>query len=130
MNNVEKLKKFSEKYKNALFSIFLLFIIIPIGLQYLYYKEIFDNKLSTKGKIIGIERTTRDCSLIYEYNVNGVKYLGSVSVSNFTGSNGKKCCVNCDFKVFYSSKSNEKSVIYLGDYENYKRTVEFFDWYW
>ncbi|MCZ8089032.1 hypothetical protein [Flavobacterium sp.] len=128
MNYIERLKKFSEKYKKVLFSIIVLLIIIPIGLQYLYYKEIFENKLSTKGTIIGMEETIRDYTLIYEYNVNGKKYLGSVSVSNFTGRNGKKCCVNCDFKVFYSSKSNEKSVIYLGDYEKYKRTVEFFDW--
>lgn len=96
--------------------------------QFFYYKEIYNNKRETAGVVTKIEYTSRGSyTLSYTYQVNEKIYENHFGVSGFIGDNGKKGCVGCTFRVYYSSKDHEKSRLYLGKYERHKTTVEFFD---
>lgn len=121
-----KLIGFLEKYKRYIISFFFLIIFFFIFKQYLFYKEIKDNKEETIGYIINIRYRSRGAySVKYIYYVQGEKHENSIGTSGFYGNNKRKGCVGCKFPVYYSSKDPTKSSIRLGKYEKFKRTCEF-----
>ena len=113
------------KYGKYLFIMMITSIIFMIFKQYLYYKEICDNKKVTFGIVTHYVRTARGKIMLYEYVINNIKYRGEVSTNTFRGHNNKILCLGCKFVVYYSSKDPSKSRIYLGEYEKFKRTSEF-----
>ncbi len=114
-----------EKYGKYIFIILVSYIVINVFKQYLYYKEICDNKKVTFGIVTHYDKTARDNGLYYEYLVKSKRFKGVTSVNTFRGHNNKILCLGCKFVVYYSSKDPSKSRIYLGEYEKYKRTGEF-----
>lgn len=128
MNYFEKLKPFLDRYGKYIIGVAILLILISIGKQYFYYKEIKDNKRETTGIIERIEYNSRGANTLYfSYIVDGNSFRNNIGVNSFYGHNKRKGCVGCEFKVLYSSKDPKKSSIRLGKYEKYKRTVEFVD---
>lgn len=129
MNFISKIfknrKYLIEKYGKYIFIILVSYIVINIFSQYLYYKEICDNKKVTFGIVTHYVRTARGKIMLYEYVINNVKYQGEVSTNTFRGHNNKILCLGCKFVVYYSSKDPGKSRICLGEYEKFKRTSEF-----
>lgn len=124
--NRNKIQLFFNKYRLHFMGLLVALIFAIIIKQFFYYNEIIENKKETIGVVYKIKYTSRgDNSLYYYYYVNTKKYYGATSVNSFYGYNKRKGCVGCSFKVYYSSKDPSKSSIRLGEYEEYKRTVEF-----
>jgi hypothetical protein len=127
-NYFEKLKVFFERYGKYLVFTFVFLILISIGKQFLYYKEIKDYQKETVGLIEEYEYSSRGSyTLVYSYKVNNENFKNTIGTSGFYGDNKRKGCVGCEFKVLYSYKDPKKSSIRLGKYEKYKTTVEFVD---
>lgn len=126
MKHILKIRDFIIKHIYTIVGIIILFIFFTIFKQYFYYDEIRLNKKETIGTIYKIRYSSRGSyQLYYHYEIDNVKYYGSTGIENFVGDNGRKGCVGCSFKVYYSSKDKQKSTIRLGKYEKYKTKVEF-----
>ncbi|CAN0606747.1 unnamed protein product, partial [Ectocarpus sp. 12 AP-2014] len=90
-------------------------------------KQISDYKGTTFGLVTEyLDSGWRSDSLLFEYYVNGIKYTNRVGVSNGTDKKARER-LKKKFKVHYSIKNPEYSVIDLAELEKYKRTVEFFE---
>ncbi|MGY6649666.1 hypothetical protein [Wenyingzhuangia sp. IMCC45574] len=112
-----------------------LLLVIPLGLFLLWQvinnyddqKEVSIYGKKIIGEVVKFDYGSRGfCSIDYSYSVDGKKYRGSVGVTKFDCEDGTKCCIGKKFYVYYSSKNPEYSRIYLGKYEKYKTSVEFF----
>ncbi|WP_299434123.1 DUF3592 domain-containing protein [uncultured Maribacter sp.] len=106
-------------------------IILIILALYTIYKDysVSENKKTVIGEIINFQHRNLSYYYIeYKYTVDKKIYTGSCGVSgDFICNNGKEGCVGEKFTVYYSSTNPSYSKIDLGQYEEFKTTVEFFD---
>jgi hypothetical protein len=116
-----------EKSKYWLAGIFSLVFLVLLFTVYRDY-ELSTNKAITEGTIINFKHDNLTYySIKYEYWVDGKKYIGSCGVDGDLNCGNDKGCVGELFTVYYSLKNPSNSKIDLGQFENHKKTVDFFN---
>ncbi len=120
------LKK-DQKFGKVVIAVIAVIALVGIGQQYWEQKQIFDDRGTTIGIVTEyLEAGWRSDALLYEYSVDGKKYTSRVGVSRRTDKKaGEK--LKKEFKVYFARTKPELSVIDLAELEEFKTTVEFFD---
>ena len=116
--------------RNNILVIFAFALVLLLILKQVYYQyEIKRFNAQTNGVIIKYERGSQGRYVLhYEYFVNNTRFVGTIGVTNnFVCDDGTKGCINKEFTVNYSEKSPQKSIIDLGKYDKFNRTVSFFN---
>lgn len=98
------------------------FIIILFVILFNFYKEkdLSDNKVFSKAKIIDYFNVGGKKHIKYMFYVNKKRFLGETKVYPFKCDNGIGGCVGEKFKVRYSSKDPNNSEIDLGKYNKFR----------
>lgn len=124
MSLVDKLKGV-KRIHAILLGLALIMIVVTIH-QIYEQSQIYTYRKVTTGKIIKYAfMNMKRYELEYEYYVQGRRYTNQIETSYFKCNDGNKGCINKEFPVLYSEKNPEYSMIKLGKYEKFRRTVEF-----
>jgi hypothetical protein len=114
----------SKEKSNLILGFFI--ILLPIGYYFTNYKKSIE--LDTYGeyttaRIVSYHLGSHGKKYIdYVYEVDGVKFKNSESVSNFScdeKDNKRKFCIGKTFVLMYSKRNPEICAINLGKYEKY-----------
>jgi hypothetical protein len=123
--------KKEETIREKIFGAFMILFFLGIG--FICFKEEYKLKSNckfTKGVVKAFKYQRHGkYSLVYNFYVNERKYTGKTVTHSFNCLKNKSCLGN-EFLIAYSDKDPTNNEIYLGKFEKYKATLNFFDINW